>query len=107
MTGVLETSTQVVETTQKLLHLFEKNKNKINALGKPAGSALRVQQVLQQKPIISIAKAANETGLTVPTITTAFERLIKLEIVKEVTERKRGRLYMYTGYVDILSEGIG
>jgi Fic family protein len=106
ITGVKKTSTQVVETTQKVIHLFENDRNQLNTLGKQTGSVLRVHQVLQQKPIISIAKAAEETGLSVPTVTAAFEQLMRLEIVREVTGRKRGRLYMYAVYVDILNEGI-
>jgi Fic family protein len=68
---------------------------------------LRVLQVLQQKPILSIAGACEQTGLTVPTVTTAFEHLMRLEIVKEITGRQRGRLYMYVQYVERLDEGLG
>jgi Fic family protein len=107
MTGMMETSTLAVETTQKIILMFENDRVKINAIGKATGSVLRVHIMLQQKPILSIAKASTETGLTVPTTTAAFEHLIKLGIVKEKTGRKRGRLYMYTRYVDILNEGIG
>jgi Fic family protein len=106
MAGVKETSTQAVKTTQKITHLFENDRNKISTL-KRAGSALRVYHALQQQPILSIAKACGQTGLTVPTVTVAFEQLIKLDIVREMTGRKRGRLYRYDQYVSILSEGIG
>jgi len=107
VTGVKQTSAQAVETTKKVIHLFETDRNQFNALGKQAGSVLRVHHILQQKPIISIAKAAEDTGLTVPTVTAAFGHLMRLKMVREVTGRKRGRLYMYARYVEILNEGIG
>jgi Fic family protein len=107
MMGVLTTSTQAVETTKKILQLFENDLNKIQSLNKSTSSSLRVLQVLQQKPILSIAGACEQTGLTVPTVTTAFEHLMRLEIVKEITGRQRGRLYMYVQYVERLDEGLG
>jgi hypothetical protein len=61
--------------------LFENDRNKLNTLGKQTGSVLRVHQILQQKPIISIAKTAEETGLTVPTINS--ESGVILNIIHE------------------------
>lgn len=106
ITGVKETSMQTVEMTKELLHLVENDRNQLNTLGKPAGSVLRVHQILQQKPIISIAKVAEETGLTIPTVTAAFKQLMELKMVREVTGRKRRRLYMYIKYMNIIDEGI-
>jgi Fic family protein len=89
------------------ISLFENDRNQLNTLGFSDGFGTARFLYFTTKTIISIAKAAEETGLTVPTVTTAFEHLMKLSMVREVTERKRGRLYMYARYVDILNEGIG
>ncbi|MCK5717606.1 MAG: Fic family protein [Thiomargarita sp.] len=103
MTGVLETSTQAIETTQHIINLFETDSKRIHTLGKATGSILHIHRILQEKPILSIAKASTASGLSVPTITTAFKHLNTLGIVKETTGRKRGRLYMYSRYIEMLT----
>ena len=53
--GVLETSRQAVTTAQNILRLFEQDRARIEQLGRPAGSVLRVQQYLQKTPQIGRA----------------------------------------------------
>jgi Fic family protein len=106
MTGVKETAMDAVETTKKILTVFESDKQKISTLGKRAGSTLQVYQALQRQPILSIPKASEQTGLTVPTVTVAFKNLTKHEVMREITGKKRGRLFIYDQYVKLINEGI-
>ena len=103
--GVLETSQQAVATAQKTLRLFEEDQARIEQLGRPAGSALRVHLFLQKRPVISIAKLADQIGMTRPTAATAIRHLSNLGIVRELTGKERHRLFVYDGYVKLLSEG--
>jgi Fic family protein len=84
---------------------FENDRRKITKLERTTSSALRVHQVLQSKPIVSIQAAAQNSGLSVPTATTALAHLQKLGIVREMTGRQRNRLFIYKKYLDILNEG--
>ena len=104
--GVHATADQAVGTAQRLVGVFEEDRRRIQTLGKAAGSALRVHHALREAPIASIAKVAQRSGLSVPTVTTSLKHLGKLGIVRELTGRKRGRLYSYDRYMSILSEGI-
>lgn len=106
MNGVKETAEQAVETAKRLVELFDSDRKKVQSLGKQAGSALRVHHALQQKPIRSISKLSEMTGLTVPTITSSLHALEKLEIVQELTGHIRGRLYGYGAYIRVLNEGL-
>jgi hypothetical protein len=45
------------------------------------------------------------TRLSVPGATAALERLIAIDLVKEVTGRQRNRVYSYVSYVSLFSEG--
>lgn len=103
--GVLETSRQAVATAQNILRLFAQDRSRIEQLGRPAGSVLRVHQYLQTRPISSIPKVAEETGMTRPTVTTAINHLVEMGMVRELTGKERHRLFAYEGYVKILSEG--
>lgn len=103
--GVAETSRQAAETARELLDLFEADRKRIEQLGRPAASALRVHQRLQQLPITDIPNAARELGLSQPTVGDSIRHLEKLGIVREITGKQRGRRYAYSAYIDILNRG--
>jgi Fic family protein len=103
--GITETSLQAADAAREILNLFETNRIHIEQLGRPAASALRVHQLLQQKPIINIQGAAKKLGISVPTITKSVQHLEDLGIVREITGKQRGRAFAYSGYLEILSRG--
>jgi Fic family protein len=105
LTGVLETSTQAANTARQILALFDKDRQAIEALGRPASSALRVHQLLQTKPLTTIPRAAHALGLSRPTIASSLAYLQEAHIVRETTGRQRGRTFVYTGYLTLLNEG--
>jgi Fic family protein len=103
--GITETSLQAAEAAREILGLFEADRDRIEGLGRPAASALRVHQLLQQKPIVGIPDAAQRLGLSAPTIAKSIQHLEVLGIVREITGKQRGRLFVYDGYLDILNRG--
>ncbi|MGY2986227.1 cell filamentation protein Fic [Bradyrhizobium brasilense] len=103
--GVIETATQATETARQLLELFEKDRRAISALGRPAASTLRVHQLLQKRPLLSVPATTKELGLSKPTVAKAMEHLEKLGIVREITAKQRRRIYAYVRYLDILNQG--
>ena len=70
-----------------------------------AGSALRVHDLLQRHPFATAGSLVDRTGLTTPTVNAALADLVRLGIVQEVTGRRRGRVFGYRAYLDILNEG--
>jgi Fic family protein len=103
--GVRETAESAVQTARRLVDLFQRDRQKIQAIGRAAGSALRVHDALQRRPLATSAGLRKATGLSVPTVITALEALGRLHIVREVTGRRRNRVYSYAQYMRILSEG--
>jgi Fic family protein len=103
--GVNSTAQQAANATEKILNLFERDRQKINAAGRQAASVRRVHELLQRHPITTIAHAAKELDLTHPTVRSAIQTMEKKSIVREVTGKKRDRIYLYDGYVKILDEG--
>jgi Fic family protein len=101
--GVTETANEAVDTARQLLTLFEEDRERIRRLGRPAASMLRVHELLQRRPIIGILPASRELNVTHPTVMKALDHLQKLEIVREVTGRRRGKLYSYARYMSILT----
>jgi Fic family protein len=103
--GVIFTAEQAVKAARSVLQLFAEDREKIEELGRAASSAIRVHEVMQRKPILSIAFAAGQTGLTHPTVTKALQNLEKLGVIRELTGRQRDRLFVYSDYVQLLNEG--
>jgi Fic family protein len=105
LTGILETAEQSVSTARTILKLFEHDRKKLETLGKSANSALRIHEMLQKSPILSIPKAVEKTNMSYPTAAAALAKLQSLGFVKETTGKERNRLFVYSKYLKILSEG--
>lgn len=103
--GVKETSVQAVNAARRILTLLDKDRKKIEALGRPAASVLRVHLYAQTHPIFSLAALTTALGITFPTAAAAVEHLQSLHIVREITGRQRDRRFAYSAYLKILNEG--
>lgn len=103
--GVLETAGQAVAAARRLLSLFQGDREKVESLGRAAGSALRVHEYLQRHPILRTPKAAADLGLSPPTVDRAIHSMEDLGILSEITGKRRRREYAYTGCLAILGEG--
>jgi Fic family protein len=103
--GVRETSEQAVGAARRILALLDSDRQKIEALGRPAASVLRVFQQAQTNPILSIASAASKAGISFPTASQAVAHLQALGILREITRKRRHRLFVYDAYLAILNEG--
>ena len=103
--GIVETSTQAADAAQEIMKVFDDDRRRIEDLGRPAASALRVHQLIQQKPIIAIPDAAQRLGISAPTVSKSIQHMERLGIVSEITGRQRRRLFVYNAYLGILSRG--
>ena len=105
LAGVIETSRQAADTAVELLRLFDADRQRIETLGRPAASALRVHQLLQEMPLVSIPRTARQLGISPPTVAKSIAHLEKLGIVQEATGRQRGRIFAYRAYLSVLERG--
>lgn len=103
--GVTQTANRAFDAARAIVALFEADRNRIAAGGASAHSALRIHELLQRNPFASAGQLAERTGLTPPTVNAALRELERLDVVREITGRRRGRVFAYGGYVDILNEG--
>lgn len=105
LTGVNEVAEQAGETARKIQKLHASDRQKIEQLGRPAASALRVYLHLQQRPVMVVGRTAKAIGVSAPTVTKSLDHLRQLGIVKEITGRQRDRVFRYEAYVALLNEG--
>lgn len=103
--GVAETAEGASTTARRLVALFEKDRARIQRTGRQAGSALRVHEILKQRPLCSLGEAAKRSGLSFPATGSAMESLVENGIVRELTGKKRNRIFVYQKYLSVLGEG--
>jgi DNA-binding IclR family transcriptional regulator len=77
----------------------------VQTLGRAAANALRVFDALRDRPLATLNDLTERTGASYPTVARAVEALENLGIVREITGRKRERVFAYMRYLDILNEG--
>ena len=106
LAGVRVTAEGAVSTAQRLSHMFQDDRNRIQAAGgRRAGSALRIHDALKSRPILSLPAARRDTKLSFQTAASAIELLVTHGIAREITGKRRNRLFVYDRYLSILNEG--
>ena len=103
--GVEQTAQNAVETARRLVNLFQENTQQIRQTGRRANTALRVFDALCERPILTLAEVRRRTDLSFPGATNGMNTLMELGIVRELTGKKRNRIFAYGRYLAILNEG--
>lgn len=103
--GIAQTANQAGETALALLRLFREDVQKLQSLGKAAGTATQVHLYFQANPISSIANIANAISKSVPAVISAVDKLQQLGIVHEGTGRRRNRVFFYQKCLDLIGVG--
>lgn len=105
--GIAETADQAFETANRIAALLAQDRERIVAEADRKGSVLQVHDIMRTRPFLTASAAVAQSGLTMPTVNAALAQLQSLGLVEEVTRRKRGRVFAYRAYLDVLSEGAG
>ncbi|MDC8014175.1 Fic family protein [Tahibacter soli] len=105
LAGIAETATQAVETARRLVALLEADRKRIALLGRRAGSASAVFDVLTRQVLSTVPQLEKSLHLSTPAIRDAIASLADLGIVNELTGQRRNRVFAYQAYLEILNEG--
>jgi len=103
--GVRAVAVGAVETAQRLSAVFREDRATLESTGRRASSALRVQDALKARPILTLSAISERTNLSFPAVSSAMDLLVKKGIAREMTGKRRNRLFVYDRYLAILSEG--
>jgi Fic family protein len=102
--GVIEVAESTTQTTKLLVAMIERDRKRIQDLGRGAATAARVHDRLIAHVVGRPAFVADELKMSEPPVYQAFARLEELGIAREITGRQRGRIYVYDEYLSLLSE---
>ena len=103
--GVRETADQAAATARRIVDLFSADGRRIAGLGRASASVRRIHEFLQTNPICSIPGAADKLGISAPTVAKSFAHMQKLGTLREITGKRRRRLFAYDRYLAILNAG--
>lgn len=103
--GVRQVAEGAVATAEGLSRMFQEHQLRIQEMGRRAGSAIRVHEALKARPVLSLTTISRTTGLSFPAVSSAMDLLVELGIARELTGKRRNRLFSYDMYLSTLSEG--
>ncbi|MBR3057520.1 MAG: Fic family protein [Clostridiales bacterium] len=89
-------------TIEKLSDLHESNLEKLPKTTRKTDNIRRVFDYLEKYPIIDIKRTAVALDISFNTASTAVNKLVQIEVLKETTNASRNRVFSYEAYLDIL-----
>ena len=103
--GVAQTANNAYDSALRIVTLFRTDRDRLRASGGRTSSALRIHDLMQAQPFLTAPQVVQRTGLSMPTVNTSLELLEREGIVHEITGKRRGRVYAYSAFLQILGEG--
>ncbi len=104
--GLIDVAASTTDTTKHLVAMIERDRRRIQGLGRGAATASRVHDRLIAVVVGRPANVARKLNMSEPPVYQAFARLVDLGIAKEITGRQRGRNYVYDEYLALLNADI-
>jgi Fic family protein len=103
--GVIEVANSATTTAQQIVQMVERDRQKLHGLGRGSPTALRIHDFVVRFVLLIIPRTAEFLKLSEPTVSNGVRRLEEIGILREVTGRQRGRVYVYDESLKLLNEG--
>lgn len=105
LAGVEYVGNQASDTAKKLALMFQAHRGQIRQLGRASYTAERLHTLLEQRVLVSPSLAQRELKMSFPAANKALLNLQKLGFVREITGKQKHRVFAYTPYLKVLTEG--
>lgn len=103
LVGMIETAKSGIRTFNDILQLQRVTESKIQTLGSRAANAQKILNQLYQRPLIDASRVATAIDVSPASAYRLIADLERLGILKEITGGKRGRLYIFSNYLQLFS----
>ncbi len=100
---VHEAANDGVRVAQALNALIGRDRSRIITHDRSTVAAIRLLDCLPSNPVVTVSKASEVLGLTAPPTRKAIELLQRLGVLREITGKRRDRVYAYHEYMQILN----
>lgn len=101
--AVTLTSRQAISTATQIIRQISHDRQTIKQTGRSAETTMAVFDSFTRKLIIDSKHIIAETRLSPATVNSALSKLQKLDIVTEITGKKRDKVYSYAMCMDVLN----
>ena len=102
--GVEVSAEEAVRMAAKLTALFRLDTEKIAGRGSALANARELHSTFMRRPLLTLRYLSHVEGFNYNTASSAMKLLIESGIARELTGRKRDRVFVYTAYHDLLME---
>jgi len=102
--GVVTVSDQVVKTTKAIQGLERTDTDRI-LVSNSGHSGVLLLRYLMEQPVVRVKDVENKLNISYSKANSLLSEMEALGIMKQITEGKRNRKFIYREYIDILSEG--
>ena len=104
--GVSEVSRQATTTAKAILELRTLHQGEVRQeMPRAATNGLRMLDLLFDKPFVTAAAVRDRLEISPPTAHRLLSRFEEVGLLREVTDRSRGRIYSYDALLELLREG--
>lgn len=101
LVGIIETAKNSVMAFDNIMKLQKQVDRKVQTLGSRSANAHKVLNYLYQRPVINAANIVDLASLSPSSAYKLITDLENLEVLKEVTGGKRGRMYIFDEYLQL------
>ena len=103
--GVADVSREATDTARAIVSLRERHREKIiNELGRVAGNALKVHELLFRFPLVSVNPIADMLEVSFTSANRLIERMVEVGILVESTGNARNRVFNYSDYINLFTD---
>lgn len=104
LTGVIETAKEATDIARRIQALRDSDLRKISTLGRMAEKALAVYEGLFDRPTVKIDEVMQKLGLNQSSASRVLDKLVEHEILSNINNRRRNKVFLYKDYMEIFSE---
>ena len=103
--GIVWTSESALNTIKNVLAIADKHKKLLLQKKVSSPLAIALLDYLFIKPHLSVQETARHFQSSYQTAQSLINQFVEMEILREITGKKRDRRFTYWEYIDCLSEG--
>lgn len=105
LTGVAVVAEEAASTARQIMRMREAHRDLVTReLRRNVGRGMVLLEDLYYRPVVSVASVTQSTGLTVANANTLVNQFHSLGLLREITGRRRGRLFAYDPYLALFED---
>lgn len=101
---VRESADDGVATARRLFSLVGDDRRRVTDHKATTVTAVRLFELLPGHPVVTLTSAMKLLNTTQPTAGKALDALRQAGVLREITGKRRDRIYAYQGYIDLLAK---